>query len=146
MFLMLAFVCGADQTFTVENRCPPAFTVENKIPAAKAPAPVRPAVTYRQPISHTHTCPYDGEVWDHTKNPSHLCPLCGRQQLVVDQPSRMVQVRNVYPENIPEPQKPIIEYPKNIPFTLPQSSSACGPNGCPSSSAPARVGLFGRFR
>lgn len=52
------------------------------------------SVTLRNPLGHTHTCPNCGDTWDHSKNPTHVCQICGVSVYVVDSPSRMVQVRN----------------------------------------------------
>lgn len=135
MFFALLIGLGADPSFTVTNRIPPAFVVTNHIPAvAKADHIVgvnkKVYVAYRQPVGHTHTCPFDGETWDHQKNAGHSCPVCGRQQLVQDRYPRAVQVRTVV--NQPLDATPVVA--QSIPFTLPQSSSACGPGGCPTAS------------
>lgn len=135
VFLFIAVVGAGPIDYT--PGAAPAFPVAPVVPVAKAA--VRTSVTFRQPSGHTHTCNACGETWDHAKNPSHNCPQCGRQQLVVDQPSRMVQVRTM--ENKPEIASPIPAY-SSVPFALPQSSSVCGPGGCPPAQPLGRWRLF----
>jgi hypothetical protein len=66
----------------------------NQIVTAPVAQQAASANTLRQPNGHTHTCPKCGDTWDHDKNPTHNCKQCGTFQNVVDQPSRMVQVRS----------------------------------------------------
>lgn len=49
----------------------------------------------RAPTGHTRTCPSCNITWDHQANPGHNCPQCGREQRIVDQPSRPVTVKAV---------------------------------------------------
>jgi len=89
LLILAALAVGQPQTptFVVENKIP-TFSVTNKV----SPTITKTIVQYRQAVGHSHTCPYDGTTWDHASNPGHNCPVCGRQQLAVDQPSRMVPV------------------------------------------------------
>lgn len=113
---------------------PPRANVERLFPTANASAVVRltpsvantRTVSYRNPIGHTHTCPRCGDTWDHNKNPTHTCQRCGASQFTIDTPSRMVQVYGVSTGGVP------------LQYTLPRSTSGCGPGGCPSQP----TGLF----
>lgn len=53
--------------------------------------PAKQAVAARTPIGHTHSCPQHG-TWDHVSNPSHNCPVCGREVLIQDNPPRIVNL------------------------------------------------------
>lgn len=95
------------------------------------PVAVSRTMAYRNPIGHTHTCPRCGEVWDHNKNPGHVCQRCGASQFVQDPTPRMVQVRSQAAMSAP------------LQYALPQSlGGGCGPGGCP--AQPAGVRMFRR--
>ncbi len=86
----LFLVCGADQTLTVENKCPPALTVKNLCPVNADGIPILPARTERwemvrvhAPGFHIHQCGSCGAQWSHTevsygKRSDHMCPACGK--------------------------------------------------------------------
>jgi len=69
---------------------------------------------YRSPVGHTHTC-RNGHSWDHTSNPTHNCLICGEPQYTIDPVPRLV----------PTTSSTALKY------SLPTSTSGCGPGGCP---------------
>ncbi len=113
MFMLLVLACGASvPQFIVENKCP-AFSVANRIPAVKATT-TKTAVSYRQPTSHTHTCPKCGLTWDHQANPGHVCKACGTPQYVQDTRPKLVPVAAAKPTTTtPAAKKPTLAFPLN---------------------------------
>ncbi len=89
MFSIVAALCLATPPQSTLPPRPPQCT----LPIVKVKQTVIriPAVTYRAPIGHTHTCA-NGHTWDHTATAGHNCPICGLPQYVQDARPRMVTV------------------------------------------------------
>lgn len=95
------------------------------------PTVVKTTVTYRQAQGHSHTCA-NGHTWDHAVTLGHSCPVCGLQQFIQDNPTKLIPM--TIAATISEP---VVQY------TFPGATSSGCPNGqCGAPPATVRRGLF----
>lgn len=167
MFLMLAFVCGADPTFTVENRCPPVFAVANKCPAPVAvrtgypvrgswwsgcpdwthltrgehagqfPAEWLKTLTYTE-VQSVHSDAHEGKVrWEYV--PGRTTKKLEARASIEASPGQFTG--NFVVSGAGSSLNPS----STVPFTLPASQSSCPGGVCPQSSYSPPVGIVDRI-